>query len=278
MSVNLKPNKNQANTKPAGEEYFYQTKMDGALVKQQTVLKVDNDCDFSFVFIPAGKITNSQIGQSVTYPNGFWMGQFEITNEQFAQFGPNHDSNLEHGDFLQFSKKGRGWPLNLATQPVVRISWEKALDFCLWLSEKTGKQIGLPTVEQWFYANNIENVEWENDFSPFANLADVSLSNLDSYEFEHPYIVLGPWRPSIRSINDGYRVSAPVGSYKPNKLGLYDMAGNVAEWTDSRGDKLKAAVGGSWYDRPKQALGTHVQMYYPWQGVYNVGFRVVFSD
>ena len=247
-------------------------------IANKLVLQLADDISLQLKRIPGGQITNLNTGEFADFNNGFWMGQFEVTNEQFAQFDPDHDSRLEHGDFLQFSEEGRGWALNKANQPVVRISWERAMEFCSWLSERSGKQVTLPTREQWQFALETNNPEWKDSFALHANLADESLSNLDSYEFDHPYIVLQPWRPSIRSVNDGFRVSAPVGSYLPNQLGLFDMIGNVAEWTLSENQKIKSAVGGSWYDRPQVALETNSPKYYPWQGVYNVGFRVVVLD
>jgi hypothetical protein len=278
LSVEIKPNGVQRDAIPAKKDVLYTATVDGTIREQQMILEVDNNSAIKFVRIPPGKITDSVTAQTFAFEKEFWMGQFEITNEQFAAFDPDHDSNIEHGDFLQFSIKGRGWPLNHSSQPAVRVSWEKAVEFCLWLSQKTGKKITLPTQEQWHYAFQIDRPDWKTDFSSFANLADASLSNMDSYEFEHPYVVLQPWRPSVRSINDGFRVSAPVGSYRPNSLGLYDMIGNVAEWTYSAKAGLETAVGGSWYDRPELALESSIQKYYPWQGVYNVGFRVVISE
>ncbi|MFW6162955.1 MAG: SUMF1/EgtB/PvdO family nonheme iron enzyme, partial [Planctomycetota bacterium] len=68
----------------------------------------------------------------------FWMGRCEVTNAQFARFDPAHDSRVESGDFLQFSVRERGYPMNAAEQPVVRVSWHQAAAFCRRLSEQTG--------------------------------------------------------------------------------------------------------------------------------------------
>ena len=222
----------------------------------------------------------------------FWIGEVEVTNEQFARYDPAHDSRLENGDFLQFSVQERGYPVNAACQPVVRVSWNQAVGFCRWLTETTGETFTLPSEAQWEYAcrAGTETPFWyggaEADFTSFANLADATLHQVDTFDWGLPSGAIPNWRPAATGHDDGHRVSAPVGLYRPNPWGLYDMHGNVAEWTrpsvqsETTPESLaregkKVARGGSWYDRPERAQSSSRVAYEPYQPVFNIGFRVV---
>jgi formylglycine-generating enzyme required for sulfatase activity len=261
-------------------------------------LDLGDDVTLNMVWIPAGQfVMGSTAGFGDELPQartaiakGFWMGSLEVTNAQYARFDPKHDSRLEHTDFLHFSSKARGYPLNTPTQPVARVSWNQAMAFCDWLSEQSGKSVTLPTEAQWEYACRAGSAgamsygPTDTDFTKLANLADKTLRQTS-------HRVIPPWKPAIESVNDGYRVSAPAGKFPANAWGLHDMHGNAAEWTrsvykpypykdnDSRND-VKASGkrtvrGGSWYDRPKQATSSFRLPYEAHQKVYNVGFRII---
>jgi formylglycine-generating enzyme required for sulfatase activity len=176
------------------------------------------------------------------------------------------------------------------------------MGFCRWLSEKTGRRFSLPTEAQWEYACRAGSAtafsfgDLLADFSPFANLADAKLTEFAS----DPYTVDTPltnpskyddWIPKDTRFNDGSVLSVAPGKYQPNAWGLYDMHGNVTEWTrstyrpypyspaDGRDDAAptgrKVVRGGSWRDRPPRCTSSFRLSYEPYQRVYNVGFRVV---
>jgi formylglycine-generating enzyme required for sulfatase activity len=253
----------------------------------QRQIDLGNGIKLDCVLIPQGDFimgdTNSAPGPTrLTIAKPFWMGRFEISNEQYAQFDPAHDSRIERGDFLQFGETERGYPADGPRQPVVRVSWNEATAFCRWLSKKTGESCALPTEAQWEYACRAGTATplcfggLETDFSKLANLADHSLRVMPTFGWGLPSGAIPPWRPAIDAVNDGFRISAPVGSFAPNAWNLCDMHGNVWKWTT--GDftpERKAIRGGSWFDRPSRATSASRQGYRPWQRVYNVGFRVI---
>ena len=137
-----------------------------------------------FVLVPAGEfVMGSNDGRPDERPltrvridRPFWMGKFELTDQQYAVFDPNHDSRYwnpggkDHG--------GRGFPMNHALQPVVRVSWERAMAFCRWLSEKTGEAFRLPTEAEWEWACRAGSGKpffrgnYGQRFSTWANMAD----------------------------------------------------------------------------------------------------------
>jgi len=219
----------------------------------------------------------------VSVETGFWVGMTEGTNQQYALFDPEHDSRLESGDFLQFSVAERGYPMDEPEQPVVRVSWNDATEFCAWLSERVGMRVSLPTEEQWEYACRAGTASplWygdlATDFSGSANLADAALRRMDNYPpWSQPWGAVPEWRPCVATVDDGRRVTAPVGSYGPNAWGLYDVHGNAAEWTRSAySDSEMVVRGGSWYDKPARARSGFRVGYRRYRRVFDVGFRVV---
>ncbi|MFH1918761.1 MAG: SUMF1/EgtB/PvdO family nonheme iron enzyme, partial [Planctomycetota bacterium] len=92
--------------------------------------------------IPAGEfVMGSLDGDADARPRArvrieksFQMGDCEVTNRQFAQFDPDHDSRIE--STLSACHGVHGHPLNLPEQPVVRVSWNQAMAFCRWLSAR----------------------------------------------------------------------------------------------------------------------------------------------
>ena len=214
----------------------------------------------------------------------FWMGVTEVTNAQFARFDPAHDSR--YIDRAGKDQSVRGWPANGPDQPVIRVTWKDATAFCRWLGEATGRRFALPTEAQWEWACRAGTATplWyggvEDDFAPYANLADVTGGKLRTTPF-----------PTSRRLNDRQGHALAVGAYRPNPWGLMDMHGSVAEWTlslyrrypyddtDGRSDLHAAGRrvvrGGSWRDRPKRCRSAFRLAYEPYQPVVNVGFRVV---
>ena len=274
---------------------------------RRTIELGDGVC-IELVLIPAGQfVMGSNAGApderpicAVRVDKPFWMGTCEITNRQFAVFDPDHDSRVESKNAYQFGV--HGYPMNQPEQPVVRVAWIEAMAFCRWLSQRTGERFTLPTEAQWEYACRAGTAtpfyfgDCDTDFSAFANMSDASMSKFAS----DPYTVDRPledppkyddWIPKDPRFDDGAVLSVAPGRYAPNAWGLYDMHGNVFEWTrttyrpypyraDDGRDRaepqgLKVARGGSWRDRPKRCTSSFRLAYQPYQRVYNVGFRVV---
>ena len=115
--------------------------------------------------------------------------------------------------------------------PVVGVSWEQATAFCAWRTEYLKQSYGmrgvnfepfrLPTEAEWEYAARAGN----ND-QAFSWKTDVPHTDKGCYN--------GNFKPGFGDYSgDGYIITSPVGSYAANDFGLYDMSGNVAEWTST---------------------------------------------
>jgi serine/threonine-protein kinase len=125
--------------------------------------------------------------------------------------------------------------------PVVGVNWFDAVEFCKWLTQReqsaglltANQSYRLPTKEQWIKLAAGHTFPWGEDETVAGNYAgtEVLASGWPSL-----------W-PILSNHIDRFTRTAPVGSFKPNELGFYDLGGNAAEWCEE-----KILCGKSWYD------------------------------
>lgn len=149
---------------------------------------------------------------------GFYVGAFEVTFKQYDAFCKATGRALPSDE---------GW--GRGDRPAINVSWEDANAFAAWLTQQNGITFSLPSEAQWEYfaRAGTETPYWTGDQLPkgSANCRDCG-SQWDNKQ------------------------SAPARSFSPNPWGLYDTAGNVAEWTldDFHSDYEGAPADGSpWF-------------------------------
>jgi sulfatase modifying factor 1 len=152
-----------------------------------------------FIAATGYKTTAEKDGRGYGWHNSEW-----VKSDEFNWRNPGFEQRNDH--------------------PVCNVSWEDAVAFCQWLSKRERAIYRLPTEAEWEYAcrAGIATLFSTGDDSDslrgFANLADASLYR------KHRSI---DWAVAW---DDGFAVTAPVGSFQPNAFGLYDMHGNAWEW------------------------------------------------
>ena len=179
-----------------------------------------------------GRRTNESL-RKVNLQRPFYMGLKEVTNDEFKQFLARHNSGAFNGQ-----------PLSQQNHPVVHLTWQQAAAFCNWLSaqeslppayvKKGGRLVAadpigtgyrLPTEAEWEYCARFSGQRsglkypWGNQFpptTPSGNYADTSARKLLS--------------AVIENYTDGFAVTAPPAQFKANRMGLFDLGGNVSEW------------------------------------------------
>ena len=190
--------------------------------------------------------------------DGFWIDRTEITNEQFERFvkathyvtvaerkpriedfpgadpenlvagslvftPPDHPVSLRNQYAWWSYKEGANWKnpegkgstINgRAKHPVVQVAYNDAVAYCGWQGKR------LPTEAEFEYAErgglDRKRYAWGDEFMPHGKY----MANTFQGHF-----------PDTNTRSDGYRATAPVASFPPNRYGLFDMSGNVWEWT-----------------------------------------------
>ncbi|MBX3703211.1 MAG: SUMF1/EgtB/PvdO family nonheme iron enzyme [Steroidobacteraceae bacterium] len=167
----------------------------------------------------------------------FYLSRHQVTNREFREFRAQHQSGIFKDESLDLDR-----------QPVVRVSWEDAAAFCNWLSERdqlppayerrggrlvliepvtTGYR--LPTEAEWEFAARFDGTAATRRY-PWGD--ELPVPPKSGNWGDAAAIYLTP--VTITGYNDGHRVTAPVGSFPANALGLFDVGGNVMEWTTDR--------------------------------------------
>ncbi len=271
-------------------------------------LDLGGELKMKLMKIPAGAFamgSNSETPMEtpvskVAIAKPFYMGATEVTLGQYKQFDPKYQNGVYDMHYKDQVK--RGYYMDTSDNfPVIRVPWTKAMEYCAWLSKKTGKKVSLPTEAQWEWACRAGSAtmlsfgDKDTDFSKFANLADLKVKEM-AVRGVNPRPIRNP-KPDVdyelkdARFNDGVLHLADVAKYEANAWGLHDMHGNVAEWTRSQykaypysdtdgrnnatAEGKKVIRGGSWHDRQHRSSSSFRLGYPTWQKVYHVGFRVV---
>lgn len=192
----------------------------------------------------------------------FALSKTEITRGQFAAFVKKTKYNA--GDKCwtladgKFKEREGDWRqpgyLQDNKHPVACIGWNDAQAYAKWLSHKTGKQYRLPTEAEWEYAARgkaSSSRYWGDNPDEACKYANVTDKTAKAQ-------IPGSLSWLAHNCSDSFAYTAPVGRFKANAFGLYDMLGNVWEWTeDSYHDNYEGAPaeGSAWQGKDaKHAL------------------------
>jgi formylglycine-generating enzyme required for sulfatase activity len=202
--------------------------------------------------------------------DAFYMDTYEVTVGEYQTFMQSTGHRSVPDDVSTYAPA--------SNHPVVKVSWDDAVAYCQWAGKR------LPTEAEWEKAARGE----DGRIYPWGNTA-ISGRRANYCDSQCP----SDWKDLPE--NDGYRYTAPVGTYAAGKspYGIYDLAGNVGEWVrdwydtdyyrhspdrnpvNESGASFRALRGGSWYLWPVHLRATHRSRYRPDARLNNVGFRCV---
>ena len=227
-------------------EIYFQTNSN--VVFKDNIIKISGYFVPEFVVVDSGSI--EMLDESIIPPpepmylssDNFTMSKKEITFNQFDSFCVATNRELPDD-----SEWGRG------NRPVINISYNDALDYCIWLSELTGKSIRLPSVDEWEYAARGGIMGGDDHSYSGGNLLET--------------VAWCKYNTNNKT--------EPVGLKKPNELGIFDMSGNVFEYCLSLNDSMIVLKGGSWANsgvgcRVSDQVVSKIDH---WDD--NIGFRVI---
>jgi formylglycine-generating enzyme required for sulfatase activity len=221
------------------------------------------------IFLPIAGDYDESPAHQVTISRPLYIGAYEVTKQQYEQFDPAHRRLRGKLGFSQGDDEA-----------VVFVSWQEATAFCGWLSKKEKLPYRLPTEAEWEYAARAGTA------TPFHTGYTLPAEFLKNQ--------VRSWFPDAVRSKGQPAISLAVGQTRPNAWGLYDVHGNVEEWTNDwygpygageqtdpvgriAGD-FRVTRGGShsteiYYLRSANRMGT-----LPQDKSWLIGFRVVLGE
>jgi formylglycine-generating enzyme required for sulfatase activity len=231
----------------------------------------------------------------------FYLAAHEVTLGQFRRFirgtgyktvaeragGKGNGFDQATGKFKtdkKFNWHNTAFPQD-DNHPVVNVSWRDAMAFCTWLTWKEGRLYRLPTEAEWEYACRAGTTTLFSCGDDPETLATVGNIADESTKSKFPI-----WH-AIKA-KDGFVFTAPVGSFKANPFGLFDMHGNAREWcSDWSSESYYSATpisdppgppastsrvfrGGGWTSSPASCRSACRGAFLPSTANLNLGFRV----
>jgi formylglycine-generating enzyme required for sulfatase activity len=192
----------------------------------------------------------------------FAISKYPVTFDEYDRFAESTGRRKPRDE-----NWGRG------KRPVINVSWFDAVDYAKWLSEQTGYKYRLPTETEWEYTARANTAMTPNTSTPYY------FGNTINFNLAH--------------FGDRSSGTVEVGKFPANAWGLYDMHGNVWEWTCSKYSKSyeyseqtdleeydkrywRVCRGGAWNSRYERDLRSAVRkMQRPYRSDKSLGFRLV---
>lgn len=221
---------------------------------------------------------------ALSFTRPFLMSRREVTVGEFRRYVEATGAEPAAGCRVWLGggwvdERDRGWRDPGYPQPphdndpVVCISWEDARAYADWLSQQSGQRYRLPSEAEWEYAARGGTSfprYWGEDDSREDVALSLACDHANVYDASAVETLRLPW-PNARC-NDRAPLVAPVGQYRPNAFGMFDIIGNAREWVmdcytasylgrpeDARawtwqgGCERRSVRGGSWASRPRDA-------------------------
>jgi formylglycine-generating enzyme required for sulfatase activity len=238
----------------------------------------------------------------VTVRRAFALAPYAVTRGEFAAFvketgyEPHRGCNVHQGEQWVFDKT-RSWRdpgfAQTDRHPVVCVDFEATQRYLQWLNRKSGQAYRLPSEAEWEYSARAGTTaarfwgEGREEACQFANVSDFDWA--EALEWDRAR------QDKVFQCRDGFAYTAPVGSFRANPFGLYDMLGNVWQWNDDcfhttfngapkdgsawkSGDcHFRVVHGGSWYTTPFAVRAAHRCAMDLDARYYHIGFRVARS-